>query len=663
MQKTGRLITIVFLFCSVLLFLVWWQILHQVATDRKETIAAAVQKNSNLAVSLEQYAIRTIRNADALLHLVKMEYERMGNQIDLNELLDKGVIDVKCFNDVAILDEKGNILKSNLRLLPEAEPNFSDKEYFYFHQTQKDQLYISKPIVFSITKKAVIVFSRRIDKPDGSFGGTVTVQVEPSTFMQFYANANLKEDEIISLIAPDGITYARRRGSRESFGEDISKSELFQLVAKKPVSHYYTKDAIRGIESYFSYRKLADYPVIATVGSAKKDVLADYMERAERDYLFGISLTILITLLFCFVCVFAIQRRKSTRELKDSETRYRSIFENSQDAIIVALGNGQIEAMNPAGCRFFGVSQDQLHTLTLNQLFINAEPYIRMQEGKIRGVASHDEILFMRGDNSTFTGEIVYSDYVDVKGIHRFIVLLRDITLRKQMERKLLLEQKRYDRKLTKQIILAQERERERIGYELHDNINQILTSVKLYLEMAIHQPEVKKDLLPRAMQFVMNCISEIRNISRTLSAPTLGTQSLIDSIKALVETVESSSRMAVSFTYVDYHTQVAKDQKLAIYRILQEVLNNIIKHAGAKRVDINLSQTEEITELTICDNGKGFDASVKSDGIGLNNIQSRIKVFGGDLFIDSKAGQGCRITVKLPIKAEDSISVSQSTL
>lgn len=637
--------------------------MHQVATDRKEAIAAAVQRNSNLAVSLEQYAIRTIRNADALLHLVKMEYERQGNQIDLNKLLDKGVIDVKCFNDVAILDEKGNILKSNLSLPHHSEHNFSAHVCFNSHHTLNDQLYISKPFVSKVTRKAVIVFSRRINKPDGSFGGTVTVQVEPSTFMQFYANANLKENEIISLIAPDGITYARRRGSRESFGEDISKSELFQLVAKNPVNHYYTKDAIRGIQSYFSYRKLADYPVIATVGSAEKDVLADHLERAEREYSFGIILTTLITLLFSFVWVFATQRRRSTRQLRDSETRYRSIFENSQDAIIVALGNGQIEAMNPAGSRLFGFSEDHLHTLTLNQLFINAEPYIRMQEGKIRGVASHDEILFMRGDSSTFTGEIVYSDYVDVKGIHRFVVLLRDITLRKQMEKKLLLEQKRYERKLTKQIIQAQERERERIGYELHDNINQILTSVKLYLEMAIHQPEVKKDLLPKAMQFVTNCISEIRNISRTLSAPTLGTQSLIDSIKALVETVESSSRMAVSFTYVDYHYHLAKDQNLAIYRILQEVLNNIVKHAEAKRVDINLSQTEVITELTISDNGKGFDTSVKSDGIGLNNIQSRIKVFGGDMFIDSKAGHGCRITVKLPIKAEDSVSVSQSTL
>lgn len=663
MQKTGRLITIVFLFCSLLLFLVWRQILHQVATDRKETIAAAVQRNSNLAVSLEQYAIRTIRNADALLHLVKMEYERQGNDINLEELLKMGVIDVKCFNDVAILDEKGNLLKSNQKISPGAMQNFSDREYFYFHKTRKNQLYIGNPIISRITGKAVIVFSHRINKRDGSFGGTVTVLVEPTTFMQFYANANLKENEIISLIAPDGITYARRRGSRESFGEDISKSELFQLVAKNPVNHYYTKDAIRGIQSYFSYRKLADYPVIATVGSAEKDVLAEHLERAEREYSFGIILTILITLLFSFVWVFATQKRKSTRQLQDSETRYRSIFENSQDAIIVALGNGQIETMNPAGCRLFGVSPDHLHSLRVNELFINAEPSITMQDGVIQGVTSKDEILFVREDHSTFTGEIVYSDYVDVKGNHLSIVLLRDITLRKQMEQKLLLEQKRYERKLTKQIIMAQERERERIGYELHDNINQILTSVKLYLEMAIHQPEVKKDLLPKAMQFVATCISEIRNISRTLSAPTLGTHSLIDSIKALVETVESSSRMVVSFTYVDYHTQLVKDQKLAIYRILQEVLNNIVKHAGAKRVDINLSQTEEITELVICDDGKGFDASAKSDGIGLNNIQSRIKVFSGDMFIDTREGHGCRITVKLPILAEESAMVSQSTL
>jgi PAS domain S-box-containing protein len=655
LQRTGRLIFIVFLFSFLLIFLSWKQILQHVAEDKRETIAAAVQRNSNLAVSLEQYTIRTIRNADALLQLVKIEYEEHGKEVDLNALLDKGVIDVQYFNDVSIIDENGYIIKSNLRPLPDSWPNVSDREHFYFHKTRKDQLYIGTPILSRVLSKAVIVLSRRINKPDGGFGGTIAVQVEPSTFMQFYANANLRPHDIISLIAPDGITYARRIGNKESYGEDINRSPLFQHVAQKPVGHYLAKDAIRGIQTYFSFRKLTEYPVIATVGSAEIDVLAEYYERTRREYVFGGVFTVLILLFSVIVCYGYMDRRKRTRQLRNSETRYRSIFENSHDAIIVAQDNGAIEAMNPAAFQLFGLGAERLRTLTLDCLFKDSEPKITMQHGSLRGVVSKQEIFFTRDDGTTFTGEIVCSDYVDVKGDQRFIVLVRDISLRKQMQQQLLNEQKKYERKLTKQIIQAQEREREIIGYELHDNVNQILTTVKLYLEMAIHKPELKNDILPKAIEYVLTCISEIRNLSRRLTAPTLGTQSLIDSIKGLIDMVASSSKLAVSFSHDGYHTTLAKDQRLAIYRILQEVLNNIIKHAEASRVRIDLSQIEDMTVLTISDNGKGFDPSMKLNGIGLNNIQSRTKVFGGNLLIDSKKGHGCCITVRLPIISEKS--------
>ena len=87
------------------------------------------------------------------------------------------------------------------------------------------------------------------------------------------------------------------------------------------------------------------------------------------------------------------------------------------------------------------------------------------------------------------------------------------------MEAKLLGEQKRFERKLTKQIILAQERERELISHELHDNVNQILTTVKLYLEMAQNCPEARENILPMSIEHIMTCITEIRNLSHALSA------------------------------------------------------------------------------------------------------------------------------------------------
>ena len=314
---TRGLIVLIILFCALLVFMIWNQLIGQMARDREVAVSAAIQRNSNLAVSLEQYAIRTIQNADAILQLVKAEYERKGNDLDLKPLLSKGILDNKYFNSVAILDQKGQIRLSNLPEFKGSGPDLADREHFYFHKTRKDQLFISKPLLSRTIGRAVIVLSRRIDLPDGSFGGTVAVQIEPSTFTRFYSSANLNDHDIISLISPDGITYARRTGNRESYGEDIKKSPLFSHVAKAPVSNYFAKDAIRGIPTYFSYRKLEGYPVIATVGTAEMDVLAGYEERITRDYMFGGFITVLLLLFPLLMSAVLIQRKRVFKKNQD----------------------------------------------------------------------------------------------------------------------------------------------------------------------------------------------------------------------------------------------------------------------------------------------------------------------------------------------------------
>jgi hypothetical protein len=191
-SRTGRLIVAIVSFCLLFIVLIWSQIATQLKTDKEQAIASAVQRNSNLAVSLEQYAIRTIRNADAVLQLAKKEYEERGKGIDFNELFGKGIIDTNYFNGIAIVDEAGRIVVSNLSVSDTASYEFSDRKYFRFHKTHSDSLHISEPLTSRIINKPVIVVSRRMNHPDGSFAGVVAVQIEPSTFTRFYASANLR---------------------------------------------------------------------------------------------------------------------------------------------------------------------------------------------------------------------------------------------------------------------------------------------------------------------------------------------------------------------------------------------------------------------------------------------------------------------------------------
>ncbi|RYY39014.1 MAG: sensor histidine kinase [Chitinophagaceae bacterium] len=535
LERTGRLVVAVALFCALLLFLVWYLILRQLDESKQAALDAAVQRNNNLVVTLEQQAIRTIRNADALLQLVRYEYAKSGNRINLDELLDRGVIDMHYVAGVSIMDSLGRMEVSNLHLPVGTSVDLRDREHFSFHKKYADSLFIGLPIESRTLHRAVIVLSRRISLPDGSFGGTVAVQVEPGTFIRYYAQANLRPHDLISLIAPNGITYARRTGNKESWGEDIHKSPLFDHLAQQPIGYYFAPDAIHGIPTWFSYRRLDGYPMVATVGASEQDILADHRTLSLREYRFGAIISVLLMLFSAMVLTVLLQRRTRILDIQAAEQQRRR-------------------------------------------------------------------------------------------------------------------EQKRYQRKLTQQIIAAQEREREGIGRELHDNVNQVLTTVKLNIELAQGDPSLAPGLLERSVRYLQQCIGEIRNLSRELSAPTLGTRSLVDSITALVEMVAPAAQLDIRFRHDAYRQGLPKEYKLALYRILQEALNNVLRHAGASKVDIELAQSGGVTILIVTDDGKGFTPGSPRGGIGLTNMRSRAAVLGGTLQVQSAPGRGCQLQIRVPI-------------
>lgn len=637
-------------FYLLIVSLIWFQFKRQNDTDREETIRVAIQHNDNLAITLEQHTLRTIRDADATLQMVKQEYLQHGKNINLERFLTNSNVHAPYFNGLVITDSVGKVI---LIYPPQIAPKvmtIGDRDFFPSLKEKKDALLITKPLISRSIQKPVIVFSRGIHSPDGRFLGAIAMQVLPSTFMSFYSEASLKKYDILSLISPDGITYARRTGSVESNGENIRKSPLFEHVQKKPVGSYFARDAIRNIPMYFSFRKLADYPIIATVGSTEADVLERFHERREREYFFAF-ITSFLLFVFLLVIFFALaHRRHIMKVLRRSETRYRLIFESSRDAILLVQPDGSIEAMNKAASAMFEQAATNTQITKFSQLYEKTEPAIAgtVNENNCFFV-EETETAFQLRSGRRFVGEIACSSFRDGNGHWYTLVLIRDVTQRKRIEQKLQNEQKRYQRIMTRQILIAQEQEREHIGHELHDNVNQILTTVKLYLETARQKEALQKNLIDRSVIYLQQCINEIRHLSHRLSAPTLGTQSLVDSLQDLIESVSSIADFDIHLCVEKYKQPVSKELSLAIYRIVQEQLNNIIKHSGASKVTILLLQTEGETELRIEDNGKGFDPLVRSNGIGLNNIASRVKAFSGRLSVDSGPGRGCRLEVQFP--------------
>lgn len=221
-------------------------------------------------------------------------------------------------------------------------------------------------------------------------------------------------------------------------------------------------------------------------------------------------------------------------------------------------------------------------------------------------------------------------------------VQLREIALKKETEQR--------QRFITNAVIQAQERERTRLGLELHDNVSQMLTTVKLYTEIALDSSSNTREILQKSNVYLQECINEIRYISHQLSSPTLGDISINDSLAELAKSINRTGKIHVQVTIQNCEClHLREDFRLCIYRIVQEQLNNVLKYAEATTATILLQKTGSQLLLCIEDNGKGFNPSLKPKGIGLMNIKARTENFGGVLHIESAPGEGCRLRIHFP--------------
>jgi signal transduction histidine kinase len=200
---------------------------------------------------------------------------------------------------------------------------------------------------------------------------------------------------------------------------------------------------------------------------------------------------------------------------------------------------------------------------------------------------------------------------------------------------------------ITEAVIAVEERERAYLGAELHDNINQVLATSMLYIDTAIHNEDVRLNLIKDGKGFIDNAMQEIRFLSKSLLPPILTKTTLVSALDDMIKNVKQVDKVQIitEWEHID-ETLLCEKMKLNIFRIIQEQLNNIFKHAHAKTVIIELTQHGGGLQLSIKDDGIGFDTSQKMHGVGLQNIVSRTNLFNGEVVINSRPGAGCELLV-----------------
>ena len=264
---------------------------------------------------------------------------------------------------------------------------------------------------------------------------------------------------------------------------------------------------------------------------------------------------------------------------------------------------------------------------------------------KKRSQTIHFEYRYRCADNSyKYILDRAYVVYDAGGAPIRMIGAMQDITNEKEHERYIAIA-----------ITDAQEKERRELGMELHDNVNQLLGATLLYMGVAIKSGNIANEearLLKNSVDYINEAINELRNLSHRLTPHIKEEASFKNIIEILIEPIQKAKLFEINLQVDAFENDaVDSDMQTNLYRIVQEQLTNIVKHAQASKVKIWVRLTKKLIKLTVADNGKGFDMLALKDGIGLDNIKRRTEMFNGKCKLKSSPGNGCELMVELPLK------------
>ncbi|GAB2668276.1 hypothetical protein GCM10027036_22290 [Flavihumibacter cheonanensis] len=345
--------------------------------------------------------------------------------------------------------------------------------------------------------------------------------------------------------------------------------------------------------------------------------------------------TLVILVLFAGYVLYKNQLAtlQAKQQLENNKQILQSIIDNSSTMVYVKDMLGRFIFKNKNFEEVFGKSGEHLNE-SLDETVLETRTTTEIQEN-----------LLINGATCHF-----YSIRFPLLNKHNQVYatagILTDITemIQKQEASK--------EKEILKNTLAVQESERMEIGMELHDNITQLLASAKLMLDTAIRQTKRKDEHLEKARDDVFTAIHEARKLSHSLVVPGLETESLTDAVMRLLERLKTDNRLMVQLKLVARKkiNSMEPGVRLALYRILQEQVNNIIKHAEASSVLVELRHVSDSIQLIVQDDGVGFDPDQYQPGIGLSNINRRVRHLGGDCRVHSMPGEGCQLKILIPL-------------
>ena len=352
------------------------------------------------------------------------------------------------------------------------------------------------------------------------------------------------------------------------------------------------------------------------------------------------------------------ERKRVEAALRENEQRYRTLFSQAMDGILLLSLDGDVVSVNDSFARMHGYSTDELFNMNLRELdtpeaqALAPERIARILKGESLGF----EVEHYHKDGHSFPLDVASSG-IDIDGKQYILAFHRDITDRRRAEQDLKRSQQEL-RGLSKAANEALEAERRRTARELHDELGQLLTALKMDLaSLRSALPPQEQDLAKRAeaMNAMLDTtIAATRRIAADLRPLMLDDLGLAAALDWLTHNFSKHTGIATDLVIDDSVAQVPEPIASALYRITQESLTNVTKYAQATTTEIRLERDGDWVQLTVRDNGRGIAAADqnKRGTFGLLGIRERVMLLAGEVVVRGEPDQGSEVRARIPLAA-----------
>lgn len=437
------------------------------------------------------------------------------------------------------------------------------------------------------------------------------------------------------------------------------------------VAHLQPEDVLGKplVETYW----LAHSPAVqARMQHAIEQALAGLPQRYDEVIRIGDQQFLDIDFTICAMCdeagqvthlvpsaVDITERKRGESLLAREALRWRILFEQAKDAMFVIDESGRVTEANHSFAAMLGCSMEEV--LTLYPKDWDASYATQKKPGahwpEFPTVSASFESLIRRRNGELFDAELSYSP-AEWEGKKQLFFMCRDVTARKQAEKRLT-EFARQLELLSQKVLTTQEAERRHIARELHDEIGQLLTVIKLDLRSILRHAQAQPfvSTVTSALAIVDELVAHVRNLSLDLHPSILDDLGLVPALRWYSQRQEPHFGFPIVLSLAADNDRLPAAIEAACFRIVQEALTNAARHARATRVEIALEVTDENVSIAIQDNGVGFDidhvrrGTSFGTGFGLLSMQERAQLVGGCLDLSSARGKGAEIKATFPLR------------